>query len=140
VSFAAEPTDGTIASPRDEVTWSGGPFLAPNPAGCRSAADPTCDHFIVRVDSPRVKRVLVAIPPDEGFGDDDYDLFVSDLFVSDDQGKLVGSNTDDGRFESVIFENSGPPFYEVRVRPKSAWSADMRPPLPRRDKGRAPWR
>jgi hypothetical protein len=111
-SFAAEPTEGTIAAPRDEVTWSGGPFVAPNPAGCVSSADPTCDHFIVRVQDPRVKRVLVAIAPDEGFDDDDYDLF-----VHDDQGKLVGHNADGDGFESVIFENTGAPFYEVRVQP-----------------------
>jgi hypothetical protein len=111
-SLAAEPAEGTIASPRDEVTWSGGPFLAPNPAGCVNAADPTCDHFIVRIENPRVKRVLVAIAPDEGFEDDDYDLF-----VYDDRGNLVGSNADGDGFESVIFENSGAPFYEVRVQP-----------------------
>lgn len=99
VSLAAEPSAGTIASPRDEVTWSGGPFTAPNPAVCPTAADPACDHFIVRIENPRVKRVLVAIAPDEGFEDDDYDLF-----VYDDQGRLVESNADGDGFESVIFE------------------------------------
>ena len=59
--LATEP--GTSASPRDDVTWSGGPFFAPNPAGCVRAADPACDHFIVRIENPRVKRVLVAIAP-----------------------------------------------------------------------------
>ena len=76
------------------------------------AADPTCDHFIVRIENPRIKRVLVAIAPDEGFEDDDYDLF-----VYDDRGKLVGSNADGDGFESVIFEHSGASFYEVRVQP-----------------------
>ena len=72
------------------------------PGRLPGATDPTCDHFIVRVDSPRVKRVFVAITPNEGFEEDDYDLF-----VYDDQGKLVGSNADGDGFESVIFENSG---------------------------------
>jgi hypothetical protein len=116
VSLAADPSEGSIASPRDEVTWKGGPFLASNPAGCVGSADPTCDHFIVRIDNPRTKRVLVAIAPDEGFEDDDYDLF-----VYDDQGTLVGSNADGDGFESVVFENGGAAFYEVRVQP---WLVD----------------
>ena len=102
----AEPTDGTITSPRDEVTWSGGPSLAPHTDGCPSAADPTCDHFIVRVDSPRVTRMLMTVAPEEGFQHDDRDLF-----VYDDRGK-PGSNADGDGFQSVIFKNSDAPFYE----------------------------
>jgi hypothetical protein len=114
---AAEPAEGTIGGPRDEVTWAGGPFAAPNPAGCVGGSiDPTCDHFILRVDSAAVTRVQVAIAPGEGFEDDDYDLF-----VYDDQGNLVGSNADGDGFESVVFENTGAAFYEVRVQP---WLVD----------------
>lgn len=100
--FAASPSEGTIDSPGDEVTWTG-TFTASNPAGCAGVAiDPTCDHFILRVDSTRVTRLLVAIAPNEGFEDDDYDLF-----VYDDQGTLLGSNADgDGR-ESVVIETTG---------------------------------
>jgi hypothetical protein len=116
VSLAAEPAEGTIASRQDEVTWRGGPFLAPNPAACVGSVDPTCDHFILRIESPGVKRVLVAIAPDEGFEDDDYDLF-----VYDDQGTLLGSSADGDGFESVVFENTGAAFYEVRVQP---WLVD----------------
>ena len=112
VSSAAEPSEGTISSTRDEVAWRGGPFPVPNPAGCLGPSDPTCDHFILRIDNPGVKRVLVAIAPDQGFEDDDYDLF-----VYDDRGALVGSNADGDGFESVVFENTGAPFYEVRVQP-----------------------
>lgn len=116
VSFAAEPSEGSIASPKDEVTWSGGPFVASNPAGCVGTVDPTCDHFILRIESQGVKNVLVAIAPGEGFEDDDYDLF-----VYDDQGNLMGSNADGDGYESVIFENTGAAFYEVRVQP---WLVD----------------
>jgi hypothetical protein len=117
VSLAAEPGEGTITSARDEVTWSGGPFFASNPAGCLGgAADPTCDHFVLRIENPRVQRVLVAISPDEGFEDDDYDLF-----VYDDRGNLMGSDADGDGFESVVFENTGAAFYEVRVQP---WLVD----------------
>ena len=116
VSYAAEPSEGTIASRNDEVTWSGGPFFVPNPAACVGPLDPTCDHFILRIEDRRLKRILVAIAPDEGFEDDDYDLF-----VYDDAGSLVGSNADGDGFESVIFENTGAAYYEVRVQP---WLVD----------------
>jgi hypothetical protein len=115
-TFAASPSEDTIDAPKDEVTWTG-TFTASNPGGCAGAAvDPTCDHFIIRIASSGVRRVLVAISPNEGFEDDDYDLF-----VYDDQGNLVASNADgDGR-ESVVFENTGAAYYEVRVQP---WLVD----------------
>ena len=111
-TFAATPSEGTIDSPKDEVTWSG-TFTASNPAACAGVAlDPTCDHFIIRVESASVTRVLVAISPDPGFEDDDYDLF-----VYDDQGNLMGSNADGDGKESVVFDTTGAAYYEVRVQP-----------------------
>jgi hypothetical protein len=115
--FAATPAEGTISRANDEVIWTGGPFLAPNPAGCvGGSVDPTCDHFTLRVENGGVKRVIVAISPNEGFEDDDYDLF-----VYDDQGTLLGSAADGDGFESVVFETTGAQFYEVRVQP---WLVD----------------
>ena len=111
-ALAAEPAEGTIGSPKEEATWTGGPFVASNAIACVGSVDPTCDHFIVRITDARVKRVLVAIAPDQGFEGDDYDLF-----VYDDQGTLLGSNADGDGFESVIFANTGASFYEVRVQP-----------------------
>jgi hypothetical protein len=116
-SHAAEPAEGTIGGPNDEVTWRGGPFTASNPVGCVGGnIDPTCDHFIFRIEGTGVQRVLVAISPDEGFEDDDFDLF-----VYDDQGTLLDSHADGDGFESVVIENTGAAFYEVRVQP---WLVD----------------
>lgn len=109
---AATPSEGTISKPNDEVEWDGGPFFVSNPTLCVGADDPTCDHFILKIEANGVKNVLVAIAPDEGFEDDDYDLF-----VFDDQGNQVGSDTSPDGFESVIFEHTGSSFYEVRVQP-----------------------
>ena len=108
---AAEPSEGTIGGPGDEVTWSG-TFVASNPAICATSADPLCDHFRLTIDSTAVRRVVIAIAPGEGFDADDYDLF-----VYDDQGVLVASQADGDGYESVVIENTGAAFYEVRVQP-----------------------
>jgi hypothetical protein len=113
VSFAAAPQEGTIASPKDEARWEGGPFYLSNPASCIGVSiDPTCDRFILRVEGSGVKRILVAISPGEGFEADDYDLH-----VYDDQGVFVAAEADGDGYETIIFEHTGAPFYEVRVQP-----------------------
>jgi hypothetical protein len=108
---AAEPASGSISGSNDEATWSG-TFLVPNPAVCPTSSDPACDHFVLTVDGNSIKRVLIAIAPEEGFEDDDYDLF-----VYDDQGVLVASQADGDGFEAVVIENAQAAFYEVRVQP-----------------------
>lgn len=108
---AATPSSGTVDS-NGEVTWTGAP-LASNPAGCvGGASDPSCDHFTITIANSGVKRVLVAIAPAAGFESDDYDLF-----VYDNAGTLVGSSASSSGNESVVFNNSGAPSYEVRVQP-----------------------
>lgn len=108
---AAEPASGTLSGANDEATWSG-TFFASNPAVCATSIDPACDHFRLTIDAASIKRVLIAIAPDEAFKDDDYDLF-----VFDDQGVLLASQADSDGFESVVIENAGAAFYEVRVQP-----------------------
>jgi len=108
---AAEPSSGTLSDPNDEVTWFGAPF-ASNPVACPTSVDPSCDHFRLTIASTSIKRVLIAIAPDPGFEADDYDLF-----VFDDQGVLLASQADGDGFESVVIENTGAAFYEVRVQP-----------------------
>jgi hypothetical protein len=110
-ALAAEPSGGTLSGSNDEATWSG-TFLAPNPVVCATSSDPLCDHFRLTIDGPSIRRVLVALAPAEGFEADDYDLF-----VYDDQGALVASQADEDGYESVVIENTGAAFYEVRVQP-----------------------
>ena len=107
---AATPSSGSVDN-NNEVTWSGTP-LAPNPVACATATDPSCDHFTLTVASKSVKRILVAIAPAAGFEEDDYDLF-----VYDNAGTLVGSSASSAGNESVVFNNTGAPYYEVRVQP-----------------------
>ena len=119
-AFAATPPSGAITGPNSEVSWNGAP-LAPNPAGCVNSTDPTCDHFTLTVASS-VKRVLIAIVPngqcaeenplDPSLPKDDYDLY-----VYDNNGVLLRKDADQNGCESVIIDNTGAPYYEVRVQP-----------------------
>src|SRR5262245_12486347 len=109
--LAAEPSGGTLGGSHDEATWTG-TFYAPNPATCATSADPLCDHFRLSIDGGSIRRVLIAISPEAGSEGDDYDLF-----VYDDQGALVASQADGDGNESVVIENTGSAFYEVRVQP-----------------------
>ena len=108
---AVEPAGGTVSGSNDEATWTG-TFYAPNPAACATSSDPLCDHFRLTIDGGSIRRVLVAISPEPGFEADDYDLY-----VYDDQGGLVASQADGDGNESVVIENTGSSFYEVRVQP-----------------------
>lgn len=108
---AAEPSGDDLGSTREEVTWSGTPLVS-NPAVCPTSSDPGCDHFQLTISSPAIKRVVIAIAPAEGFEADDYDLFV----YAPDGTLLAQDATSDG-FESVVIENTGAEFYEVRVQP-----------------------
>ncbi|HEX2122989.1 MAG TPA: zinc-dependent metalloprotease family protein [Thermoanaerobaculia bacterium] len=108
---AAEPTGGDLGSTKGEVTWSGSP-LAPNLVACATAFDPGCDHFRLTISSPAIQRVMIAIAPAEGFDTDDYDLF-----VYDNNGVLLASDATSDGFETVVIENTGAPYYEVRVQP-----------------------
>lgn len=108
---AAEPASGALAGGNEEATW-GGTFYAPNPAACATSVDPLCDHFRLTIEGGSIHRVLIAIAPSEGFEADDYDLF-----VYDDRGALVASQADADGYESVVIENTGAAFYEIRVQP-----------------------
>jgi hypothetical protein len=110
-ALAAEPSNGTLSSAKDEVTWSGG-AVASNPLLCVGTSDPTCDTFRLTVSSPSIQRVLVAIAPGEGYEEDDYDLF-----VFDDQGALLGSSASSGGKESIVFNHTGSAFYDIQVQP-----------------------
>lgn len=110
---AEEPDSGTLSGPNDEVTWSGS-FTASNPVICPTSTDPLCGHFRLTIASAAIKRILIAIAPEEGFEADDYDLF-----VYNDQGLLMASDKTSDGFEAVVIDNTGAPFYEVRVQPFS---------------------
>lgn len=119
-ALAATPSSGDLDSPQGETTWDGGPFVASNPTTtlglvkqtpCDPGA-PACDTFRLTVSANGVKQVLIAIAPDAGFETDDYDLY-----VYDDAGTVIASDTSGDGFESVVIEPGASAFYDVRVQP-----------------------
>lgn len=110
---AADPGEGTVSRQQD-VAWTGGPFVAPNPVACTSSVDPVCDHFFLSVDAREGTHVGVGITTDDPAGND------FDLFVHAPDGTLLASSTSPTGTESLVFEHSsahGTGAYEVRVQP-----------------------
>lgn len=118
-AFAANPANGNIAGQKDEAVWNGGPFYASNPATTAGAVkqvpcdvgQPACDSYRLTADSS-VKQIAIMIAPAQGFETDDYDLF-----VYNDQGVQIANNADGDGFESVIVDNAGSAYFDVRVQP-----------------------
>jgi hypothetical protein len=118
--FAASPPSGDLASKQSDAAWSGGPFVASNPATtaglikqgpCEPGA-PACDVYRLTVSGGGIKQVLIAIGPDAGFETDDYDLF-----VYDDTGSIIASDATADGYESVVIDPKSSSFFEVRVQP-----------------------
>ena len=114
--FAANPSAGTISPASPTVTWTGGPFLVPQPVSCR-IAEPTCDHF-----------ALTIVPPTQDFAPkQDYVVTVRvtatrmgddiDLFVRDPNGNTIASSGTSGGVEEVLLSNPPAGTYTVVVQP-----------------------
>ena len=116
---AATPGNGNLDGQRAEATWTGGPFVAPNPSTTGGLVkqvpcdlgQPVCDSFRLTV-SGNVQQVLVAIAPTAGFETDDYDLY-----VYDDKGVQIASDAGADGYESTVFDHTGSAYYDVRVQP-----------------------
>lgn len=114
---AATPSNGSLGS-KEESTWGGGPFYAPNPLTTGGVTkqvpcdlgSPVCDSYRLNVASG-IKQVLIAIAPGTGFETDDYDLY-----VYDDKGILIASDATEDGYESVVINNSGSAYFDVRVQ------------------------
>src|SRR5215213_1697556 len=106
---AASPGSGSLDGQRGEATWTGGPFVAPNPSTTGGlvkqvpcdVGQPVCDSFRLTVAS-NVSEVLIAIAPGAGFETDDYDLY-----VYNDQGVQIASDASEDGYEAVVIANSG---------------------------------
>jgi Metallo-peptidase family M12B Reprolysin-like len=116
---AAEPANGNLDGQRGEASWSGGPFVAPNPTttagllkeGPCDVGSPACDNFRLTV-SGSVSQVMVTIAPAAGYETDDYDLH-----VYDDQGVRLATDGGEDGYETVIINNDGSAWYDIRVQP-----------------------
>ena len=115
---AATPGNGSLDGNRGEATWTGGPFVASNPATTAGLikqvpcdlGQPACDSFRLTV-ANNVPEVLIAIAPAAGFESDDYDLY-----VYNDQGVQIASEATEDGYESVVIANSGSAYFDVRVQ------------------------
>ena len=114
---AATPSSGTVTDTAPSVTWSAGPFLAPNTTG--NAGDPVCATAGMCDDY----ALHVSTPPGYGSG---HQLSISvawansaadfDLYVLDAAGNVVGTSASSADPELVLLPpNSGD--YVVRVVP-----------------------
>ena len=118
-AFAASPPSGDLSSNQSEATWSGGPFVASNPAttgglvkeGPCEPGEPACDVYRLTVSGSGIKQVLIAIAPDAGFESDDYDLW-----VYDDTGTVIASDATSDGYESVVIDPNTSSWFEVRVQ------------------------
>jgi hypothetical protein len=118
---AATPPSGVIGpTPGSSVTWSGGPYLLPQPVpdGCPPPSA-LCDHFQLTVDVPTSYWAThtggADIQITWGSSNDDFDLY-----VYDNTGNLVGQSASGGTTsERFLLQNanSDQSPYEVRVVP-----------------------
>jgi hypothetical protein len=118
-ALGASPSSGSISMSSPTVQWTGGPFVASNPAGCvAGSADPTCDSFLLTVDRPEdTKKYRVEITVSTANTADDYDVFVYDA-----EGNTVDDATSEGTPpERAVIADAKDGTYEVQVQP---WLVD----------------
>src|SRR6186713_93155 len=91
---------GSTLSPT--TRWTGGPFVASNPAGCVTTLDPSCDTFALTINPPASGNYTVDIVVSTAApNDDDYDVY-----VYGPGGARAGSSTNGGTPpEKVTLDN-----------------------------------
>jgi len=111
---AATPTGGTVSPLTPTARWTGGPFVASNPAGCVSTLDPSCDTFALTINPPASGNYTVDIVVSTAApNDDDYDVY-----VYSPSGARAGSSTNGGTPpEKVTLDNPAAGTYTVQVQP-----------------------
>ena len=115
---ASTPTKGTLTSTATKVTWSGGPFAAPNATG--GALDQpdctvpqSCDDFKLHVSTPAGYGSTHTLNIKVAWAQSAADF---DVYVLDSSGAVVGSAASSADPEQVVLPpNSGD--YTVRVVP-----------------------
>lgn len=74
---SADLGTATVSRGSPRFTWTGGPFLASNPAGCRNPTHQAnlCDVLLLEVDAP--DRWNVSIEISTAAASDNYDFWVN---------------------------------------------------------------
>jgi CARDB protein len=117
-AVASNPAEGTVSDTSTSVTWSGGPFVAPNAtATALGAPDCTapmsCDDFTLHVSTPSGYDTGHALKVDVAWPNTAADF---DIYVLDAAGNTVGTSASSADPEEVVI----PPTtgtYTVRVVP-----------------------
>jgi hypothetical protein len=93
-AVASNPAEGTVSDTSTSVTWSGGPFVAPNAtATALGAPDCTvpmsCDDFTLHVSTPAGYDTGHALKIDVAWPNTAADF---DIYVLDAAGNTVGTS------------------------------------------------
>jgi hypothetical protein len=117
-AVASSPSEGAVSDASTSVTWTGGPFVAPNPSGTAlDAPDCTvpesCDDFTLHVSTPAGYDQTHSLKIDVTWPDSAADF---DVYVLDAAGSSVGQAASSADPEEVVLPpTSGT--YTVRVVP-----------------------
>jgi len=107
----ATPAAGTVSPTAASTSWTGGPFLVPNPSGtCVGTVTPGCDTFSLTIAPPATGSYTVNVAVTPSSPDDDYDLYV---YKAD--GSTAGSSASASGSESVTLDNPAAGTYSVTV-------------------------
>jgi hypothetical protein len=110
-SNGATPTAGTVSPTSTSASWTGGPFLVPNPSDvCVGTVTPGCDTYSLTIAPPATGDYSVRIAVAPGAPDDDYDLF-----VNGPDGTEVGNSSTASGSEAVTLDNPVAGTYTVAV-------------------------
>jgi hypothetical protein len=117
-AVASSPNVGSVSDGSTSVTWTGGPFVAPNPSG--NALDQpdctvpqSCDDFALHVATPAGYDLTHSLKIDVTWPNSAADF---DVYVLDAQGDVVGTAASGADPEEVVLPpTSGT--YTVRVVP-----------------------
>src|SRR5690242_11290076 len=110
-SNGAAPTGGTVSPAATTTSWTGGPFLVPNPSDvCVGTVTPGCDTYTLTIAPPATGNYSVKIAITPSSPDDDYDLF-----VDAPDGTEVGNSSTASGAESVTLQNPVAGTYTVVV-------------------------
>ena len=109
----AVPAAGGVSVATPTSTWTGGPFVLPNPSGvCAASTDPLCDTYSLTITPPPTGSYTVEITTTPSSTGDDYDLY-----VFGPSGGSVGSSASESGAERVVLENPAAGVYRVGVAP-----------------------
>ncbi len=123
LSFAANPTSGTVSPSNLSVTWTGGPYLVPSLGGDTCAAPDECDEFALTVDLPANyavtnpgSKIRMEISwSDPSGGGADYDMYVKDSTGATVSGSQAASSSNPEVYTRDA--GSGLQIYTLRVKP-----------------------